>query len=102
MGIGHGGTGTSTAPAYGQLLVGNSSGGYNYVSTSSLGLLGLSSLSGTGVISYNSGTGAIGTQPGTFGGSGTYTFPGDILFNNATSTGNIVPSANNTALLHPR
>jgi hypothetical protein len=33
-----GGTGTSTIPAYGQLLVGNSLGGYNLVATSSLGL----------------------------------------------------------------
>ncbi len=78
------------------MLVGNSSGGYAYVATSSLGLASLASISGSGVISYNNSTGVIGTQPGTFGGSGTYTFPGDILFSNATSTGNIMPSIANT------
>ena len=44
LGISHGGTGTTTAPAFGQVLVGNSSGtGYDLVSTSSL--LGLGSAS---------------------------------------------------------
>ena len=38
LGIGHGGTGTGTAPIYGQMLVGNASGGYDLVATSSLGL----------------------------------------------------------------
>ena len=38
LGIGFGGTGTSTAPTYGQLLVGNASGGYTLTSTSSLGI----------------------------------------------------------------
>ncbi|HTR18369.1 MAG TPA: hypothetical protein VMH91_00060, partial [Candidatus Paceibacterota bacterium] len=37
--IANGGTGTTTAPSYGQLLVGNSSGGYSLVSTSSLGIV---------------------------------------------------------------
>lgn len=40
-----------------------------------------SSLSGASVISYTSGTGVITTSPGTFGGSGTYTFPGAITVN---------------------
>ena len=35
-----GGTGTSTAPSFGQLLIGNNSGGYNLVATSSLGISG--------------------------------------------------------------
>jgi hypothetical protein len=35
-----GGTGTGTAPAYGQLLVGNASGGYTLTATSSLGISG--------------------------------------------------------------
>ncbi|MFA5128324.1 MAG: hypothetical protein WC457_05040, partial [Patescibacteria group bacterium] len=38
--ISHGGTGTSTAPTTGQWLIGNASGGYNYITTSSLGLIG--------------------------------------------------------------
>src|SRR6185437_12146377 len=39
IGIPYGGTGTSTLPTYGKLLVGNSLGGYDYVATSSLGLI---------------------------------------------------------------
>ncbi|MDR3571055.1 MAG: hypothetical protein P4L81_02560, partial [Candidatus Pacebacteria bacterium] len=37
--VSFGGTGTSTAPNYGQLLIGNGVGGYNLVSTSSLGII---------------------------------------------------------------
>jgi hypothetical protein len=46
LGISNGGTGTSTAPSYGQLLVGNSGGGYDYRATSTLGVA-LSDTSGT-------------------------------------------------------
>ncbi|MEI6627414.1 MAG: LamG-like jellyroll fold domain-containing protein, partial [bacterium] len=45
LGISNGGTGTSTAPAVGQILVGNSSGAYDLVSTSSLGVSSFSSSS---------------------------------------------------------
>jgi excisionase family DNA binding protein len=38
--VANGGTGTSTAPAYGQMLLGNAAGGYDLVATSSLGILG--------------------------------------------------------------
>lgn len=38
--IANGGTGTSTVPSFGQILIGNGSGGYNLVSTSSLGIAG--------------------------------------------------------------
>ena len=38
--ISSGGTGTSTAPAYGQLLLGDAGGNYELVSTSSLGITG--------------------------------------------------------------
>lgn len=38
--IANGGTGTSTAPTLGQLLMGNASGGYNLVATSTLGITG--------------------------------------------------------------
>jgi hypothetical protein len=44
LGIANGGTGTSTAPTYGQMLVGNSSGGYTLLATSSLGIAGASSV----------------------------------------------------------
>ncbi len=55
IGIAYGGTGTSTAPTYGQLLMGNASGGYDLVSTSSLGLVSgsvVSSLTGTAAQIY--------------------------------------------------
>ncbi len=40
LGISNGGTGISTAPTYGQLLLGNAIGGYDLVATSSLGITG--------------------------------------------------------------
>ena len=40
LAIAHGGTGTSTAPGNGQLLIGDASGNYEFVSTSSLGIGG--------------------------------------------------------------
>ncbi|HVM73424.1 MAG TPA: hypothetical protein VMU13_00915, partial [Candidatus Paceibacterota bacterium] len=40
LGIPNGGTGISSAPSYGQVLVGNGSGGYALTATSSLGILG--------------------------------------------------------------
>ena len=46
MSVGYGGTGLSTAPTYGQMLVGNSSGGYTLMATSSLNIE-VSSFSGT-------------------------------------------------------
>jgi hypothetical protein len=36
--VGKGGTGTTTAPSYGQVLLGNAAGGYDLVATSSLGI----------------------------------------------------------------
>jgi hypothetical protein len=44
LGVTNGGTGTSTAPAYGQVLVGNASGGYTLTATSSLGISGPASV----------------------------------------------------------
>jgi len=41
----YGGTGLTTAPSYGQVLMGNSSSGYSLTATSSLGLLGSSTVS---------------------------------------------------------
>ena len=51
LAISNGGTGTSTTPAYGEVLLGNSSGGYDLVATSSLGISG-----GSGSGTVNSGT----------------------------------------------
>ncbi|MEK7628410.1 MAG: helix-turn-helix domain-containing protein, partial [Patescibacteria group bacterium] len=61
--IANGGIATSTAPSYGNVLVGNSSGGYDLVATSSLGISGGSGLpSGSdGQLQYN--------NSGSFGGA---------------------------------
>ncbi|MEO6536944.1 MAG: glycosyl hydrolase family 28-related protein [Candidatus Paceibacterota bacterium] len=40
LGIANGGTGTSTVPTYGQVLVGDGNGGYTLMATSSLGIIG--------------------------------------------------------------
>lgn len=76
-----GGTGTSTSPAYGQVLVGNAGGTYTLTATSSLGIIsGVSSFNTrTGAITLNSGdvTSALGYTPSNFA----YPFP-----SNATST----------------
>jgi hypothetical protein len=42
--IGYGGTGTSTTPTYGKILIGNNNGGYDLTSTSSLGILASSAI----------------------------------------------------------
>ncbi|MEO8637952.1 MAG: tail fiber domain-containing protein [Candidatus Taylorbacteria bacterium] len=58
IGVLYGGTGTSTPPSLGQLLLGNASGGYDLVATSSLNITSnLASVSGTLGIA-NGGTGA--------------------------------------------
>ena len=52
-----GGTGTSTAPSYGQVLLGNYNGTYSLVATSSLGILGANAIQmgQTGYMPYYSG-----------------------------------------------
>ncbi|HTK32997.1 MAG TPA: hypothetical protein VL335_00410, partial [Candidatus Paceibacterota bacterium] len=47
VGVLYGGTGLTTAPSYGNILVGNNAGGYTLTATSSLGLLGTSVASST-------------------------------------------------------
>ncbi|MCF7865654.1 MAG: tail fiber domain-containing protein [Candidatus Pacebacteria bacterium] len=55
LAIARGGTGTTTAPSLGQLLLGNASGGYNLVATSSLGITGSQWTTSGANISFTSG-----------------------------------------------
>jgi hypothetical protein len=52
--IANGGLATSTAPTYGQVPVGNGSGGYNLIATSSLGISGGTGGSNTGTTTWKS------------------------------------------------
>ncbi|HVZ76266.1 MAG TPA: immunoglobulin-like domain-containing protein [Candidatus Paceibacterota bacterium] len=58
----YGGTGTSTPPTYGKVLLGNAQGGYDLVGTSSLGLITNNSLSAIVPLQYNTGTGVFSIQ----------------------------------------
>ncbi|MDE1941289.1 MAG: hypothetical protein KGI66_04175, partial [Patescibacteria group bacterium] len=64
LSVSGGGTGTSTAPALNQLLIGNGAGGYNYVATSSLGL---ANGTVTSIATNNGLTGGTITSSGTIG-----------------------------------
>jgi len=62
IGVSLGGTGLTGAPSYGQMLVGNSFGGYNLVATSSLGIISGGTPGGSsGQVQFN--------NAGSFGGS---------------------------------
>ncbi len=90
IGVLYGGTGLTSAPSYGNILVGNSSGGYTLTATSSLGLLGtayqqwtltngyLSPTTTLGIIVNASSTIGNGTQGG-----------GLTISGGATTTGNL-------------
>ena len=67
--VGYGGTGISSAPSYGQLLLGNASGGYTLTATSSLGISG----GGGGTPGGASGQVQLNGN-GSFVGSGSFTF----------------------------
>ena len=84
LGVGSGGTGTSTAPSYGNMLVGNSAGGYDLLATSSLGISAGGIPGGSDrYVQFNNGD--------VFGGVSSFTF--------ASSTGLLtVPFASTTAL----
>lgn len=97
LSIAKGGTATSVAPSYGYMLIGNSSGGYNYVASSTLGGGGSASLTGsTNQVAYFSGANtAIGTSsivilPSGYVGIGTatpsahLTINGDLSFSTST------------------
>jgi|GEM_PF-3223859 len=71
LGIGSGGTGTSSSPTYGKVLLGNSAGGYDLVATSTLGI-------GAG---SGSPSGAEGTVQ--FNASGLFSGDSDFSFNSS-------------------
>lgn len=68
LAVANGGTGMTTAPTYGQLLLGNSLGGYTLVATSSLGISGGSGTPGgaDGEVQFN--------QGGTFGAESAFSY----------------------------
>jgi hypothetical protein len=86
--------GTGTAPSYGQLLVGNSSGGYTITATSSLGISG----GGRAANPAGSDTHVQFNNGGAFGGSSSFTFSTstDVLSVDNASTTNAT-STNLTA-----
>ncbi|HRH24063.1 MAG TPA: helix-turn-helix domain-containing protein, partial [Candidatus Paceibacterota bacterium] len=82
LGVAGGGTGTTTAPTYGQLLVGDGSGGYALLATSSLGISGGTPGGANGQVQFN--------NAGAFGGSAAFTFDstaGRLSASYASTTG---------------
>ena len=102
IGVLYGGTGLTTAPSYGQLLLGNSSGGYTLTATSSLGLptfgylfpsnatSTLLSFSG-GLLSLASTTIGAGTQTTGLTISGGATTTGNAYFAGSVGVGTVAP-----------
>ncbi len=68
IGVLYGGTGLTTAPTYGKLLVGNASGGYTLTATSSLGIVGgsASAAGSGGYIQFNDGANAFAADSGLY------------------------------------
>ncbi|MEI6296857.1 MAG: hypothetical protein WCO84_04405 [bacterium] len=93
MSVAYGGTGLSTAPTYGQVLLGNSNGGYSLVATSSLGLTSPWTTSGLNIFSNNAGNVGIGTSSP----FAKLSVVGDVVASNliATSTDGNVMIGNN-------
>ncbi|HEX7651125.1 MAG TPA: helix-turn-helix domain-containing protein, partial [Candidatus Paceibacterota bacterium] len=95
VGIASGGTGTTTAPTLGQILVGNGSGGYKFVATSSLAI-NLADV--TGVLDLSSH--ATGTLAQANGGTGIASYtPGDVLYADNTGTLTKLPKGSDGQVL---
>lgn len=85
LGISHGGTGTSTAPTYGKVLVGNAAGGYDLVATSSLGISGSgSSFSTTSADYYAESSTTIAKTYADNAFTGSNSFTNSAAFSNGT------------------
>jgi hypothetical protein len=118
--VSYGGAGTTNTPTFGQLLLGNGNGSYNFVATSSLGILSGSSLlssanSWTGLNVFS--TGASTTKFSNFGTAyfggtatttidsagdltvaGSFAANGNVTIGNATSTNFFATTASSTNL----
>ncbi|MSU74736.1 hypothetical protein EXS57_03095, partial [Candidatus Kaiserbacteria bacterium] len=90
--IANGGTATSTAPVYGQLLVGNANGTYTYMATSTLGLGGSSGTVSS--VDVSGGSTGLTTSGGAITSSGTITLAGILnVTNGGTGWANIQTGA---------
>jgi hypothetical protein len=92
--VAYGGTGTSTPPSYGQLLIGNGSGGYALLATSSLGIVGGSATPG------GSDTEVQFNNAGAFQGVTSFTFSTStetLAVTNASTTGFLAELATTTS-----
>src|SRR3989344_5516346 len=89
--IGSGGTGISTAPSYGNVLLGNSAGGYDLVATSSIGISGGGTIAGSGSANLF----AYWTDSDTLAATSS---PTARYFVATSSTASIFPYASSTAL----
>ncbi|MBP6858643.1 MAG: tail fiber domain-containing protein, partial [Candidatus Pacebacteria bacterium] len=88
IGVLYGGTGLTAAPSYGQLLLGNSSGGYTLTATSSLGITSSQWTTNASDIYYTTGNVGIGTTSP----YAKLSVAGDTIFN-----GNLLVTATTTS-----
>ncbi len=90
IGVLYGGTGLTTAPTYGQILVGNSSGGYTLTATSSLGLV-------TSAVTAIGPAGQTQTGPTITLATSSTAFNGLTASTTITGTGNVITFSNTLA-----
>ncbi|MFZ2500979.1 MAG: hypothetical protein WAW90_03295, partial [Minisyncoccia bacterium] len=95
LSVANGGTSTSTAPTYGQLLVGNANGTYTYMATSTLGLGGSSGTVAS--IDVSGGSTGLTTSGGAVTSSGVITLGGVLNIANG-GTGLTAVGASSTVM----